>query len=141
MQNLLIGKTIVTFKIADDKQALLFVTAEGESLIARVDADCCSYSWIESIELPALGLPFQIRTVDDLEMPKADEWDEEGYILTQFYGAKLTTDKGDLIIDFRNESNGYYGGNISWPGEGYFYGGVHGQNVSKETWVDVIDAG
>lgn len=138
MQNQLIGKTIVEMKIAEDKQALLFVTSEGEDLIARVDGDCCSYSWIESVELPALGLPFTISEVDSLEL-NSDMDNRDGEL--QFYGAKIVTDKGDMVIDYRNESNGYYGGNMNWPGDGYFYGGVHGQNVSEEAWVDIKDAG
>lgn len=141
MANQLIGKTIVEMKIADDKQALLFVTSEGDNLIARVDADCCSYSWVESVELPALGIPFTVASVSDLDLNKPDQWDEGEYNLTQFYGARIGTDKGDMVIDYRNESNGYYGGSMNWPGDDYFYGGVHGQNVSKEAWVDIKDAG
>ena len=53
------------------------------------------------------------------------------------YGVKITTDKGHIVIDYRNASNGYYGGNLSWPDDSYFYGGVHGQNESNEEWVDI----
>jgi hypothetical protein len=42
------------------------------------------------------------------------------------------------VIDYRNESNGYYGGELCWPDD-HFYGGVHGQNVSTEQWVDVTE--
>lgn len=138
MENLLIGKTIVEMKVAEDKVAILFVTDTGEHLIARCDADCCSYTWVESIEMPSLGLPFTISAIDDLEL-NADLDDQDGELA--FYGAKITTDKGDLIIDYRNESNGYYGGSMNWPGYSYFYGGVYGQNVSEEVWVDIVDAG
>lgn len=140
MENQLIGKTIVEMKIAEDNQALLFVTAEGEKLIARVDADCCSHTWIESVEMPALGLPYSVIAVEDLDMGKEPLSDDDFECL-QFYGAKIVTDKGDMIIDYRNESNGYYGGSISWPGDKYFYGGVFDQNVSKEVWVEIRDAG
>lgn len=140
MRNELIGKKIVEMKIALDKEAILFVTAEGEKLVAKVDADCCSHTWIQSIEMPALGLPFTVSAVADLEMgvpPLSDE----NFDYLQFYGAKIVTDKGDLVIDYRNESNGYYGGSICWPGDSCFYGGVHGQNVSLQQWVDIVDAG
>lgn len=138
MENKLIGKTIASMKIAADTLALLFVTAEGEELIARCDADCCSYTWIESIELPALGFPFTISAVEDLAL-NADQDTRDGEL--QFYGAKIVTDRGDMVIDYRNESNGYYGGSMAWPGDNYFYGGVHGQNESKLEWVDIEDAG
>jgi hypothetical protein len=54
-----------------------------------------------------------------------------------FYGCKISTDKGEIVIDYRNDSNGYYGGNLSWPDDKYFYGGVYKQNVSAEVWRDV----
>ena len=140
MSNELIGKTIVVMKIALDKEAILFVTDKGENLVAMVDADCCSHTWVESIEMPALGLPFTVSAVEDLDMGK-EPLSYDNFDCLQYYGAKIVTDKGDIVIDYRNESNGYYGGSICWPGDGYFYGGVYGQNVSKQEWVDIIDAG
>lgn len=127
-------------KLAADKEAILFVTDAGDELIAKVDADCCSHTWVESIEMPALGLPFTISAVEDLDMGK-EPLSDDNFECLQFYGAKIVTDKGDLIIDYRNESNGYYGGSICWPGDHYFYGGVHGQNVSDQVWIDIKDAG
>lgn len=141
MQNELIGKKIVEMKIAADKEAMLFVAESGERLVVAVDADCCSSTWIEGVEMPALGLPFTVLAVDDLDMGK-DALSDDEFECLQFYGAKIITDKGDMIIDYRNESNGYYGGSICWPGESnYFYGGVYGQNVSTQEWVDIKDAG
>ncbi|ECC9987755.1 hypothetical protein NQI61_003275 [Salmonella enterica] len=135
MTNLLIGKNIVDVKIAEDKEAMLFVTSEGDNLIVRVDADCCSHTWIETVEMPALGLPFTVISCDDLDMGKEPE--DIDYEYVQYYGAKITTDKGELVIDYRNSSNGYYGGSVVWPGEDYFYGGVYGQNVSDCVWVEI----
>lgn len=139
MNNELIGKKIVGMKIVTDKEALLFITDAGENLVAKVDADCCSYTWIESVEMPALGLPFTINAVENLDMGKAVLSNDQ-YECLQFYGAKIVTDKGDLIIDYRNESNGYYGGSICWPGDRYFYGGVYGQVLSSQEWTDIVDA-
>lgn len=135
MENLLIGKKITEVKIADDKEAMLFVCEGGEQLVVRVDADCCSYTWIESVEMPALGLPFTIINCHDLDMP--DLGDIDGCEVVAYYGAKIITDKGDMVIDYRNDSNGYYGGSIVWPGDNYFYGGVYGQNDSTMNWVDI----
>lgn len=123
----LIGKTITEMKIADDKMALLFQTTDGD-VIARADADCCSSTWIEHVELPALGFPATVLGVDDLDMP-----DEDGDSCIRFYGCKITTDRGHIVIDYRNESNGYYGGHLAWPGD-HFYGGVWGQQKSSEQW-------
>lgn len=132
-EHCLIGKTIQGIKIAADKKALLFVT-DGGDIIARADGDCCSSTWIEHMELPAMGLPAKVSAVDDLDMPDLGSPNE--YEVIAYYGCKITTDKGVIVIDYRNESNGYYGGYLLWPDD-YFYGGVHNQNVSDEHWQDV----
>lgn len=141
MTNLLLNQTIKEVKIASDKQALLFIAEDGTEFKAFTDGACCSYTWIEHIEMPALGLPFKIVAIEDLDMP--DLGNMEDCNVVSYYGAKITTDKGEMIIDYRNDSNGYYGGNIVWPvSEGeynYFYGGVHGQNISNEEWQDIVE--
>lgn len=133
MSNFLVGKTIMGLKIAEDRKALLFKTDQGDAVV-KVDGECCSNSWVEHIELPALGFPARVLAVSDLELPQPEQ--KEEYEVIAVYGCKIETDKGEVIIDYRNESNGYYGGNLLWPDDGYFYGGVHGQNVSNEKWVD-----
>jgi hypothetical protein len=139
-ENPLIGKTLTGIKLAADRQALLFQTTDGDFEVL-VDADCCSYTWVEHIELPALGFPALVTAVEDLDLPETTErppstFHEDPEVLA-FYGCKISTDRGEIVIDYRNDSNGYYGGSLSWPGDGYFYGGVHGQNVSKKVWQDI----
>lgn len=119
-------------KIADDKKAILFTTTDGD-MIVRADAECCSETWIENIELPASGFPAKVLSVDDLAMPELQQ-PEDGRI--EHYGCKITTNKGEIIIDYRNESNGYYGGSLCWPSE-HYYGGVFKQNVSSENWINI----
>lgn len=123
--SVLVGKILSKVDLAADKKAIRF-TVDDETVIAKCDGDCCSSTWIESVEMPAGGLPAKILAATNLDLPSQEN--------IRFYGLKLTTDKGDLVLDYRNESNGYYGGNLSWPGE-YHYGGVFGQNNSAEEWV------
>lgn len=136
--NPLVGKTITGIEIAADRQALRFILADGE-VVVDVDADCCSYSWIEHVELPALGFPATVVSVDDIEMPDgtASPFHPDTDVLA-FYGCKIVTDRGEIVIDYRNDSNGYYGGSLSWPG-GYHYGGVYGQNNSKHEWKPLTE--
>lgn len=129
-----VGKTINALKIAADKQALLFQCSDGEHIV-RVDGDCCSHTWIEHIELPALGFPALVTAVEHLSLDKETK-DNDGDCIA-FYGCKISTDRGEIVIDYRNSSNGYYGGSICWPDETYYYGGVFGQNVSKNEWQDI----
>lgn len=134
MENILIGKNLLAIKIADDKQAILFVTDSGE-IVAECDADCCSSTWVEHIEMPALGFPAMVISVTDLDLPGSQK-DHPDYDCLAVYGLKITTNKGEIIIDYRNSSNGHYGGNLCWPGDCY-YGGVYGQNYSSMNWVDI----
>lgn len=135
MSNILIGRTLTGIKIADDREALLFQTAEGD-VIARCDADCCSHTWVEHVDLPARGFPAVVQAVEDLDMP--DLGDMEGCDGFAYYGCKIVTSSGEIVIDYRNDSNGYYGGSLTWPGE-YHYGGVYGQNDSSMKWVDIAE--
>lgn len=128
--DVLIGKTLTAVDLACDKQAIRFTLEGGETIVAKAEGRSCSHTWIENVEMPAGGLPAKVLAATDLDLPSQDKDGD----LIQFYGLKLTTDKGDLVLDYRNESNGYYGGNLSWPGE-YFYGGVYGQNESVEPWA------
>ena len=125
-------------QIAADRQSLKFVLTDGE-LIVDVDADCCSYSWVEHIELPAGGFPATVASVSEIDMPEgaASTFHTDADVLA-FYGCKIATDKGEIVIDYRNDSNGYYGGSLTWPGA-YHYGGVFGQNVSKHEWKSVTE--
>lgn len=136
-KNPLMGKTITEIKIADDKMALLFITTDGD-IIAQTDGDCCSHSWVEHVELPT-ELPAKVTSCTDLGMNKEDESNQEHECL-RFYGYKIVTDKGDIVIDFRNSSNGYYGGSISFGDGQYHYGGVHGQNDISKNWKEITNA-
>lgn len=136
--NPLVGKVITRIEIAADRQALRFVLADGE-IVVNVDADCCSYTWVEHVELPALGLPATVMSISDIDMPEGatSTFHSDSDVLA-YYGCKIVTDRGEVVIDYRNDSNGYYGGSLSWPGDD-FYGGVYGQNVSQHEWKPLIE--
>lgn len=149
MTNILIGKTITKIKIASDKKAILFACEEGE-YIARTQAECCSDTWIEQVELPALGFPCKVAECCDLIMnPTGDHdhgyYDERYYVESNSgdlcikkYGFKITTNKGEIILDYRNESNGYYGGELYFPGDEPNWD--MSDSYSNNEWIDVEDA-
>lgn len=132
MKHILEDRIINEIYVADDKEAIKFVTDKGD-VIARMDADayCCSYTWVENIELPAKGFPCKVIETKDLDMAIDEEEVEGEYI--KYYGFEIVTDNGSIVIDYRNSSNGYYGGNIVFDND-RFYGGVFKQNVSTENW-------
>jgi hypothetical protein len=134
-QKTLVGKVITAVHIAEDKMAIKFDLADGESIVAKTDGDCCSHSWIEHIENPEFLIGSPILFAEDVPMPDVVQSDDDGRVAS--YGFKLRTAKGDVLLEYRNESNGYYGGNLHWPWDSYYYGGVFGQNVSKEDWRQI----
>jgi hypothetical protein len=110
----LVGKTIHSVALNEDNTEITFVTdAEPVTLVAR--GDCCSQCWIESLDDPE-ALLGTVTDVEEIEMPDLGNISTNNYPgdysvdQVDYYGLKITTDKGRCVIDYRNDSNGYYGG-------------------------------
>lgn len=131
-RNPLIGKTISALWIAKDKHAIKFDIDGSKPIIVRTEGECCSVTWIENVDLPENCVGSAVVEVSDIKMPDAQIDNEHDCL--RFYGTKIVTGKGETKIDYRNSSNGYYGGGLIWPDE-RFCGGVYDQNVSSEDWV------
>jgi hypothetical protein len=133
--NPLVGKIIRSVWLSEGGGAIKFVTDDGE-VIARADGDCCSHTWIENVENVEALIGREIMEVaETCDGSKSDD----DYEVVQFYGCNISSVGGGTCkIDYRNSSNGYYGGNLDWGGEdSYFYGGVFGQNGSTNGWQEV----
>ena len=136
--NPLVGKKVQAVDLADDGKAIKFYVEGFDPIFAQTDGDCCSESWIEHIEQTENMLG-TVLNVEDVDMP--DLGDMPNRDVVTYYGCRIHTDKGIALIDFRNDSNGYYGGNLVWSGD-WFYGGVYGQNIAcvlngKGAWMKV----
>lgn len=111
--NVLIGKILTGVEVINDTASIRFDIKDEDSVVVDCYGDCCSITWIESVELPALGFPAIVVSVEDLEMPNLG--DQPGHDVMAYYGCKIVTDRGEIVIDYRNDSNGYYGGSLDWP--------------------------
>ena len=97
--------------------------------------DCCSHTWIEEVLNFDALLMTPVLNVDDIELSEEfqqptkhpDQYEEE----MQYYGLAIETAKGRCVIAYRNSSNGYYGGSLSWPGD-YSH-----QVDPKITWKEI----
>lgn len=134
MSNPLIGKKVVSVDMPVDKLALRFNLEGGESIFALTDAECCSSTWIESVESPE-NLIGTVVAVEDIAMPEP-VYDKAAFDCLEFYGCKITTEKGSCLIDYRNESNGYYGGSLVWPRE-HDHGEVFWRSVHESGWKEI----
>lgn len=109
------GKHVWEVRLGDAATLLVFYVAtpasagrwNGEYLAYRTNGDCCSETWFSAIN-GATVLDDQ-TVIDVVEREAADapgtRQDED-----QIYGYTLVTAKGHCDIEFRNSSNGYYGG-------------------------------
>lgn len=106
----LVGKRISSYEVSKDNEHLT-ITTDTHIVTWRTTADCCSSTWIEGIDLQlAIGLCTAVEAIPNELMPRALIDPEHDYL--QFYGIKVVTESGTGTIDFRNASNGYYGGDM-----------------------------
>lgn len=105
----LVGKKIIGYSLDSDRQVLRFDIDHGDPVVLEAEGDCCSHTWIESIDAPdnLLGV---VQSAEQIDMP--DLGDMPGCEVVRYYGLKIVTDKGHVVIDYRNDSNGFYGGSL-----------------------------
>ena len=89
----------------DDCVAILF---EGDRLaVLGVEGGCYSNSWIEHVTIPNDIKGAVVVSVEDICM-SSEENDE--YDLLQSYETRINTNRGPIVMEYRNSSNGFYGG-------------------------------
>ena len=107
----IVGLTIrkVTFgDEGEDDNDLVFYT-DNLTIYYECEADCCSSSWVDNIDDLDNMLNSEILEVEEL---KVESIEIEDYDVLRKYDYLVKTSKGDARIEFRNSSNGYYGGNL-----------------------------
>jgi hypothetical protein len=112
-------------ELSPDKERITFTLESGASIAFGVEGDCCSHSWIEHLDVPPYVLGETITTVEggdgvpwDGHVCVPNEPDADGYAYgnqcdhesLQVYSTRFRTAKGDIVLEYRNDSNGYYGG-------------------------------
>jgi hypothetical protein len=117
--NHLVGTKIQSIKVSNDNEQLI-ITTDKNILGIDTYGDCCSETWFSDI----LGVKFLINaTVSLVESVSMDGYNvDDGrckQLIDEVYGYKITTNKGNADIIFRNSSNGYYGGGLCWISEEY----------------------
>lgn len=109
----LMGKRINEILIdADEQHYLVFKTDQGD-IAYFAEGDCCSESWFYHLLGVDALLGHTVLSVEEVwdgEDPP-DEFSRQE--VDRLYCVKLVTDSGYADIEFRNSSNGYYGGWLS----------------------------
>ena len=121
----IIGKKINKIEMQGDT-ILVFTDSENVQYVYETYGDCCSYSWfsnitgIQNLIGCIVNLVTEREEFTDFEQRKA----ESEYLkqngsepdALSLYGYSIKTKKGTCDIEFRNESNGYYGGECAFSG-------------------------
>ena len=112
LKPLLVDKTITAVEISGNNDVLIFHLKDLPPVTVRAEGDCSSETWIESIDTPK-ALRGKVLDVQNIDMPDLGNIGTSKHPdveCVQYYGLKVVTTRGTTVIDYRNDSNGYYGG-------------------------------
>lgn len=99
-----------SIELDPSRERITFHFLGGAKCSFRVESDCCSSSWIEHLELPDDIRGAYVMDVVDSDGVIVDHPDHE---CLKVYNTRFRTTMGDIVLEFRNSSNGYYGGSLS----------------------------
>lgn len=121
----MLGKPLRLIHLSVDKQTITFEFQDGSMQAFQAEGDCCSQSWIEHLTMPDDYIGAKITNVtqadyvdatdDDQLNPKRAEPYYEGdesreHECLKVYETRFHTNRGEIVLEYRNSSNGYYGG-------------------------------
>ena len=116
----LIGKTLTSVEVNEDKDEITFVTTEGEKYLMYHSQDCCESVTVEDIcgDLKDLvGTPIVKAEESSSDIwpegvkDNRDKYDDESFTWT-FYN--FATIKGYVTIRWYGSSNGYYSESVDF---------------------------
>lgn len=105
----MLGNVLKSVELSLDKENIFFIFQDGLKVSGDVEGDCCSNSWIEHLELPDNVDGAKIISIYESD-PVTNDREGDSYEVIKVYSISFKTDKGEIILEFRNSSNGYYGG-------------------------------
>lgn len=106
---LILNREIDRVELSTDKTGLIIHFRDGGRAVFQTVSDCCSKTWIEHIEIPEPICCAKIYNASD--SGQIQETLSE-YECIRVYQTTFKTSKGDLTVEYRNSSNGYYGGTL-----------------------------
>jgi hypothetical protein len=109
----MVGMWIHGVVVDMEKEHLIFDLIGDHKADLTAYGDCCSESWIEHITIPP-GIEDGVVILGVLESDGVVDPLADGEHV-QVYQTSFTTEKGEIIVEYRNSSNGYYGGSLDGP--------------------------
>jgi hypothetical protein len=117
----LIGKRINGIFVNGEQDQVVFRTTEGRYLGFATCGDCCNTVFINHFsgaDVVGEGNSFDLLRGALVTKTEDKGWSEnetkvEGWSVTQDGFFTITTDRGYIDLEVRNEHNGYYGGHVT----------------------------
>lgn len=118
----MIGKKLKSVELSKNKEKVVFKFQDGHKQVFGVEGDCCSHSWIEHLETLSDLCGATLLSVNEASIDRTDdddynpiEYKSEEYVAREHeclnvYSTHFVTDRGEIVLEYRNSSNGYYGG-------------------------------
>jgi hypothetical protein len=109
----ILNRKLSSVELTKDKESIVFRFESGAPRAFGVEGECCSHSWIEHLDMPT---DIHGATLLSVEDGAGVPWDGHecnpacGHGSLAVYNTKFRTDRGDIVLEYRNDSNGYYGG-------------------------------
>lgn len=121
----MIGYTIKVCQMDTAKEYIRFITNDDHIFLYEVYGDCCSSTWIEHITGIDFLLQGKISKIDNKNI--GQKWleknmhnDDNENLYRQYYMTTIYTHRGQCDIEYRNDSNGFYGGDLESKNISYY---------------------
>lgn len=114
------GKVIKKIELGEGETEVVFTDDGDMKYFFHANSDCCSSTWfchitgVKNLLGQKVNMIVKREDFTDEEQKKAEA--EGDYESLELYGYDIQTDKGIFFIEFRNDSNGYYGGSCDFSG-------------------------
>lgn len=114
----LIGHRIYKVELSEDATVLAFTLEDGAKIYYVTDGDCCSETWFPSINgidniVVSRGQTRDKTITKVIDRPMIDHLESTRQKEDVLYGFFILCNYGGCEIEFRNASNGYYGGSCN----------------------------
>lgn len=108
----MLNRKLASVELDRGRDRITFKFQDGFERSFSVEGDCCSHSWIEHLEMPGDIVGATLLDVDDSAPITQDHAEHDGEYpeCISVYNTSFKTDRGEIVLEFRNSSNGYYGG-------------------------------
>ena len=103
----MVGRVVDALLVSADQGSVALVCG-AKVFIWATEGDCCSEAWFSDIDGVDDLFGREVMKVERVEMPQIDDG-RTRQECDEFYGVKVTTDRGYVDFVFRCSSNGYYG--------------------------------